>query len=233
MQQQIGEQGSPQRWIFFILIAGLIAITVLFVISRILQHSGPELLNSPYSVETSLRLYTIGTTQFMVPENTVRRPEQRNLQQLKKLDLILLWPTLEGFSLDTQVAFNDVTKDSRLIFASLSQPPQPISTSERLYSVYSQHFVGDTIEGPAALIGFRMSKESGFSGEVIYFKPDETAPFVARCIKPVENTPTFCMRDIILDNGAQLNYRFRLKLLAEWRKLDTTMRSKFSDYQRR
>ena len=231
MQQPLEEPGSPQRWIFFLLIAGLIAITILFVISRIFEYSGPKLLNSHYSVKTGMQNVSIGSARFVVPENTIRHPGQRGKKSLKQLDLIFLWPSLDGFSLDNQVAFSDATKSSRLIFATLSQPEEPISSSERLYSVYSQYFVGDPIEGPADLIGFAMDKTSGFKGETIYFKPDQNEPFVARCIKPVKGSPTFCLRDISLNNNVQLSYRFRLHLLKEWHSLDDAVRTKIQNFQ--
>ena len=233
MTQPLKDQGSPQSWIFFILIAGLVGITALFMISRIFQYSGPKLLNSPYSVDTSLRRIQIGSAEFVVPENTIRRPEHRDKSQVKMLDLILLWPELKGFSLEDQIAFSDVSELSRIIFVSLSQQTEAIASSDRLYSIYSQHFVGDPIEGPSSLIGFAMAKDSGFAGEVIYFKPDESEPFVARCITPVEQTPTFCIRDIALQNNVQLTYRFRLKLLEEWDALDRNIRSAMEAFQRR
>ena len=231
MHKLLEEQGSTHRWIFFILIAGLIAISVLFILSRLFRYSGPELLNSPYSVETRARPMDIGSARMMIPENMIRHPEQRKLNQHKKLELIMLWPSLEGFSLSTQVEFSDVSKASRLIFLSLSQPDEPISSSERLYSVYSQHFVGDPVQGPTHLIGFQMAKESGFSGETIYFKPDENEPYVARCIKPVEGTPEFCMRDLILPDDVQLSYRFRKALLKDWREMDQALLDRLVSFQ--
>lgn len=231
MQNPLEEQSSPQRWIFLFLIVGLIAITVLFVISRIFQYSGPELLNSPYSTEPRMRTYDLGTARFIVPENMVRLPEQRETTELNKLDLVMLWPQLEGFSLENQVAFSDVSTGSKLIFAALTQSQQAISSSERLYSVYSQHFIGDPIEGPGNLIGFAMDPDSGFAGEVIYFKPDQSDPFVARCVKPLQGRPTFCMRDVMLNNDIQLSYRVRLNMLKDWRRLDEAVTSRIRSFQ--
>ena len=230
MQQPIEEQGSPQRWIFFLLIAGLVAITTLFVISRVFEHSGPEFLNSPYSVKTEPRIIQIGDIRFTIPENMIRSPEQRKDATVDQLDLILLWPDLDGFTLENQVHFSNASSTSRLIFASLSEPEEILSSSERLYTVYSQHFDGDPISGPANLIGFAMSKESGFSGETIYFKPDESEPFVARCVKPVKSTPAFCMRDIMLTEKVQLSYRFRLPLLKQWKKMDKMVKERITGF---
>ncbi|WP_319485609.1 hypothetical protein [uncultured Cohaesibacter sp.] len=224
MQHQTPEeQGSAQRWIFFILIAGLIAITFLYVLSRVFEYSGPSLINSPYSFETSPRQITIGERRLSVPENVIRSADQRAANTLKQLDLVFLWPTLEGFSREKQVAFSDATEASSLLFVSLSQPKELLQSSERLFSVYSQFFTGTPIKGPATLIGFEMDKASGFGGETIYFKPEATEPFVARCIASNDKEPAFCMREIALGGSLQVSYRFRPHLLNYWKSLDAAL----------
>lgn len=230
MTQPLDEQGSPQRWIFFFLVFGLIGITALFIISRVFQYSGPSLANSPYSVEKRLHAIELGTTRFYIPENTIRHPEQRQGNRFTKLDLIMLWPNLEGFTLDNQVAFHDVSEQSQLIFITLSHQDEVLSSSERLYSVYSQYFVGEPIKAEGSLIGFAMSPDSGFAGETIYFKPDDHTPFAARCITPVEKTPTFCLRDIKLNDTTQLTYRVRLSMLKEWQALDRKVKERVTSF---
>lgn len=214
------EQGSTQRWIFFLLIAGLVAITFLYLISRIFEYSGPSLLHNPYSAENTPKHILIGDMDFMVPPNTIRRHEQRVASSVNQLDLVFLWPSMAGYSRDKQVAFSDATKKSNLIFVSISRPDTILLSSERLYSVYSQFFSGDPVRGPATLIGFAMDDSSGFGGETVYFKPESTEPFVARCIKPDNKEPPFCMREIGLGATIQITYRFRPHLLSQWKTLD-------------
>ena len=230
MAQPLDEQGSPQRWIFFFLVFGLIGITVLFIISRVFQYSGPSLAKSPYSVEKRLHAIGLGATRFYIPENTIRHPEQRQGNHSSQLDLIMLWPNLDGFSLDNQVAFHDVSEKSQLIFVTLSHQSEVLSSSERLYSVYSQYFVGEPIKAAGGLIGFRMAPDSGFAGETVYFKPDDHPPFAARCITPVEKTPTFCLRDIKLNDTIQLTYRFRIAMLKDWQTLDRKVKERITSF---
>lgn len=233
MAQPLDEHGSPQRWIFFFLVFGLIGITILFIISRVFQYSGPALVNSPYSTDKRLLAFELGDTRFYIPENTIRHPEQRNGQRVNKLDLIMLWPGLDGFDLDNQVAFYDVSEKSKLIFVSLSHQDEVLSSSDRLYAVYSQYFVGEPIKAEGGLIGFAMAPQSSFAGERIYFKPDDHNPFAARCITPVEKSPTFCLRDLKLNDTTQLTYRFRRPLLAEWRALDAKIKQRVSAFIRK
>ena len=215
------EQGSTQRWIFFLLIAGLIAITFLFLISRIFEYSGPSLLHNPYNAETGPKHILVGDMDFRVPPNTIRHQEQREAASVTQLDLVFLWPSMAGYSREQQVAFSDSSRKSNLIFVSISRPDTVLLSSERLYSVYSQFFSGDPTRGPAGLIGFAMDDSSGFGGETVYFKPESTEPFVARCITPENKEPPFCMREIGLGATIQITYRFRPHLLSQWQVLDT------------
>ncbi|WP_316859899.1 hypothetical protein [uncultured Cohaesibacter sp.] len=223
------EQGSTQRWIFFILIGGLIAIGILFVLSRFVDYFGPQLIKSPYSTETTEREVEIAGIQFLVPENMIRFEEQRNQYQLKQLDLVMLWPDFIGFNREQQIEFSDTSDQSNLVFVSISQPAEVISSSDRLFTVYSQYFDGKPTKGPATLIGFSMSKDSGFDGETIYFKPDSTEPFVARCIEERDGNPAICMRDIAWGDEIQVSYRFRPHLLKNWQRLDHTLLLKLSE----
>ena len=224
------EQGSAHRWIFFILIAGLVTITLLFVISRFFEYSGPTLLHNAYSSETSTKKINVSGIDLFVPENVIRTPEQRRAVSLNQLDLIFLWPSLEGYSRQAQVAFSDASEKSNLIFLSISRPEKLLLSSERLYSVYSQFFTGNPIKGPATLIGFAMDEKSGFGGETIYFKPESTEPFVARCIRPEGNEPPFCMREIALGATIQITYRFRPHLLSQWKGLDQQLLARLSGF---
>ena len=233
MAQSLDDQGGPQRWIFIFLIAGLILITTLFVLSGIFRYSGPELLNNPYSAQTRARPVSLVGLSMMVPENTLRDPEGiKSGEPVQKLDLLFLWPDMEGFSLENQLHFSDVGQKSRLVFVTLSRPEEPIATSARLSSIYSQHFTGEPLRGPANLIGFKMDKMSGLSGETIYFTPDQNRPYVIRCIAPLEESPGFCMRDLVLPQGLQLSYRIRKPLLNDWQKLDRAIIDKISSFLR-
>lgn len=232
MIQPLEERNSPQRWLFLMLIAGLVLITVIFLLSRLLLYSGPELVNSPYSTETTSRLISVGSVDFRVPENVIRHGDQRKAGSRKKLELVFLWPDMKGFNLQDQVAFNNMTDSSRLIFVTLSVPAMPMATSDRLHDVYSTHFRGSPIQGASGLIGFEMNSESGYAGETIFFKPDDTTPFVARCMKPLQQAAAFCLRDLVWNDNLQISYRFRTPLLSQWPKLDMIIEAKIRELLR-
>lgn len=231
MIQPLEEQSSPQRWLFLMLIAGLVLITAIFLLSRILLYSGPELMNSPYSAETTSRLIELGSSTLKVPENMIRHADQRSNGPKQKLELVFLWPEMKGFNLEDQVAFNNVTDTSRLIFVTLSTPREPMATSDRLHDIYSPHFRGSPIQGANGLIGFEMSRKSGYAGETIFFKPEDSKPFVTRCMKPVEQSASFCIRDLVWQEQIQVSYRFRHHLLTQWSQLDIALEAKMRELQ--
>nr|WP_321459869.1 hypothetical protein [uncultured Cohaesibacter sp.] len=224
------EMGSAQRWIFFILIAGLVAITFLFLLSRIFEYSGPTFFKNPYSEETAPRRIDVGGMNVMVPANVIRTAKQRKTDMLDQLDMVFLWPTLEGFSRKNQVAFSDASEKSKLIFVSISRPDKLLLSSERLFSVYSQFFSGEPIRGPGSLIGFAMDDTAGFGGETIFFKPEAAEPFVARCIESDSTETPFCMREIALGSSIQVTYRFRPHLLQYWKQLDGQILSRLQAF---
>lgn len=228
MSHSLDGRTSPQRWLFFLLIAGLVLITALYLLNRLFFHSSPFL--STYSADNKLHLIELSQAQLLIPENTIRLPEQRSQHKLESLKLIMLWPDLEGFSREKQLEFSDVSENSRLIFVTLSSPDINMASSERLYSVYSQHFVGKPLQGPSKLIGFHMEQTSGYAGEVVYFKPDESPPYVVRCLQENEKSPSICMREITLAGKLQVSYRFRQSLLTQWRAIDQAVSNKIRGF---
>ena len=72
MGNGIDGQGSPQRWIFFLLIAGLIAITILYLTSRLFRYSDSFIFDNPYVSSTELKQFALPGVQVAVPLNMVR-----------------------------------------------------------------------------------------------------------------------------------------------------------------
>ncbi len=222
MSNGLQEPTPPHRWIFFILVFGLIGITVLFITSRFFRHSEGLLSHSSYTSDASPIIVNLANNSLQLPQNMVRKDTQRTSEPQASLDLFFHWPDLQGYNLDNQLAFTEISEESKLVFIHLSSPKKHISSSERLYSVYSQHFIGTPIKGPGKLIGFNMNEKSSYAGETVYFKPDENPPYVVRCFQPQAQVPTICLREILLKNGLQASYRFRIGMLENWRELDMT-----------
>ncbi|MCT4656556.1 MAG: hypothetical protein N4A65_12165 [Cohaesibacter sp.] len=218
------------------MVAGLIGISILYVASRFFRYSDLLTTQSGYSSDAAPIVINLPTASLAVPGNMIRKEKQKTSKPQAIADLFFLWPKMSGYSHNDQLAFSDTSENSQLIFVRLSSPDEVIISSEQLSAVYSQHFSGSPLKGPEGLMGFAMNEDSGFAGETIYFKPDESPPFVARCFTPQKSTPTLCMRSIKLtgpsaDYGvAQADYRFRKTLLGQWREMDQAVQTMLNGF---
>jgi hypothetical protein len=154
----------------------------------------------------------------------IRFERSRDGGSVDRVDLILHWPTLAGYSKELADAFKEGTLDAPIVFATITARDTALDASARLDQVYSRYFVGNPVAGPDGLVGRRLSADSGYGGEVVYFVPDDLHPFVARCPCPAESTaemPATCLRDFNFGQNLSLLYRFDRDLLAQWTNLDT------------
>ena len=168
---------------------------------------------------------TIAGEQLAIPANMIRFAAARAGGAVDRVDLVLHWPALDGYSERLAEAFKDGSPSAPIIYATIARRDR-LDDAARLDHVYQRFFVGDPVAGPAGLVGRRLSEDSGYGREIVYFMPDGPRPFVARCptISTPEMPPT-CLRDVNLGRGLTLVYRFHNDLLAAWRALDTGIRA--------
>jgi len=164
---------------------------------------------------------TIAGEKLTVPANMIRFRSDRRGGELDRLSLLLHWPTLEGFSEDVADDFKDTSTDAPLIYVTVSPRVTELDSTDRLASVYEQFFEAPVVPGPAGLVGRRMKADSPYDGEIVYFDPRGTAPFVARCLaEATREIPSTCMREINFGRGLTLLYRFNRTRLENWSRLD-------------
>lgn len=169
---------------------------------------------------------SIAGESLSIPANMIRLANTRRGGEVDRVDLVLHWPTLAGFSDELSQAFKDSLPSASIIYASITQRDTALDATARLDHVYQRFFVGKPIAAPAGLVGRRLNDDSGYGGEIVYFLPDGPRPFVARC--PAESTaevPPTCLRDVNLGRGLSLLYRFHQDLLGDWQALDTGIRT--------
>ena len=166
----------------------------------------------------------IGSEDLNIPGNMIRFAKTRGGGPVERADLALHWPLLEGYSSALADAFRDGDAAAPVVYASIALRDSPLDSTGRLDEVYARFFVDKPLGGPAGLVGRRLSADSGYEGEVVYFAPSEPRPFVARCIAvSTPEVPATCLRDINFGHGLSLLYRFNLDLLKDWRALDAGM----------
>ena len=168
----------------------------------------------------------IAGERLSIPANTLRLAATRRGGPVERVELALHWPTLSGYTAELADDFASDVPSAPIIFASIAPRETLLDATGRLDALYTHFFAGAAVPGPAGLVGRRLSAESGYRGEVIYFAAGVPRPFVARC--PADTTPEVpatCIRDVNFGRGLSLLYRFNRDLLGEWQALDTNLRA--------
>jgi hypothetical protein len=159
-----------------------------------------------------------------IPANMLRFADQRRGGAVEHADLVLHWPTLEGYSEALAADFMDGSPAAPIVYATLARRDTPLDAAERLEAVYRRFFVGEPLPAPTGLTARRLDGDSGFVGEIVYYGPEENGPFVARCLaQSTPEVPATCLRDIPVGRTLSLLYRFNRDLIGDWRALDTGM----------
>jgi hypothetical protein len=164
---------------------------------------------------------TIGGEPLTIPANMIRFRSDRRGGALDRVSLLVHWPTLEGFSEELADDFKDTSTDAPLIYLTIAPTDTDLDSSGRLTSVYEHFFAGPVVPGPAGLVGRKMKVDSPYAGEVVFFQPRGSTPFVARCMADsTPDIPSTCIRDVNFARGLSMLYRFNRTRLADWRRLD-------------
>lgn len=173
----------------------------------------------------------IGSENLTIPANMIRSAKARAGGPMASVDLALYWPLLQGYSEAHADAFRDGTATAPIVYATISPRDSPLDSTDRLDEVYTRFFVDKPLPGPAGLVGRRLSPDSGYEGEIVYFMPSEPRPFVARCLADsTPEVPATCLRDVNFGRGLSLLYRFNRDLLGDWLPLDAGMQKLASGF---
>jgi hypothetical protein len=169
---------------------------------------------------------TVAGERLVIPGNMIRDPAVRVGGPVKQADLVLHWPTLDGYTTVLADDFIDGSPAAPLVYATVAQRSVALDAPTRLRDVYARYFVGDALSVPVGLTARRLSLDSGYDGDIVYFGPDGPDQFVARCLaEATAETPATCLRDINFGQNLTLLYRFNRDLIGDWQALDTGMRA--------
>lgn len=167
----------------------------------------------------------IAGVEVVVPANMIRLPAERRAGAIDRVNLLLHWPDLDGFSEANAGAFRDNEPAAPLVFVTLLGRDAASGTTGWLDRIYTRYFSDDAWAGPDGLVGVRLAEESGYAGEDLFFQPDSDEPFVARCAKEGDaDLPATCLREILIGDTLMARYRFNKALLGDWEKIDPAVR---------
>ncbi len=85
---------------------------------------------------------------------------------------------------------------------------------------------GSRSPGPPALSAAPFRRNPVISGETVFFTPNGTARFAARCLTANSTElPATCLRDIRIGRTLSLLYRFNRAYLRDWQAMDQATRA--------
>lgn len=218
-----GEEDPEDRAPRFDLLALALGLLTAALLLRLCLLSygqvwGPPPPPMPHPVAVDL-----GPVTLTVPSNTIRMPVQTGAP-VSSLELLVHWPTLEGYSDARADAFQSTDDRSPLLFLSIRPAEGRFGPNERYDHVYRRILVDFPRIGPGGLVAQSFRAGFGYDGETLYVSPLSGQPFVARCAAE-ETSAATCLVEYRSAHGLDVAYRFRRSLLSRWRAIDRSVRT--------
>lgn len=219
----IPQYPKPKKalWILWLILALALLAAITFGTVRWLQG---QITATGFTSDTRRVQIIIGNDVVKIPANLIRFENQRDKDTLSQVDLLMLWPNGEGYSLENQKAFRETGEDQKLIFMSFMPRKIQFDMDGRLAPIYLKLFVGEPTAGPSGLTFQPLRRGAGYDGESLALFANDEEVWVARCQEGKTSTIPTCLRDIHIGRGLSLRYRFPRKMLKDWRNIEKLVR---------
>ena len=211
-----------------IFIIALLALASL-AISIYGRTYGSQLALAGHSDSTEIYDIAIGRDLVHLTANTIRFEPQRRSGLADRVDLQLLWPSMEGYSHAHRLNFDDVSQSQSLLFLQISQSTMSRDMSGRVEPIYQHLLTGPAEAGPAGLELHHFKPGTGFEGEVLLTSaPASGETYAIRCLIPTSDklaSSSDCQRDIHAGEDLSVLYRFSSRLLPDWKEIDEAVKA--------
>ena len=136
---------------------------------------------------------------------------------------------MTGYTNENSSEFNRTGQHTNLIFLTIEPRSMSLEMSGRVDPIYSKFFDGPAQPAIAGLERQKLGSDGGYIEEDLYIESNSPYPFVTRCLRPEAKIGTpFCIRDIHIGKDLMLTYRFHIKYLPDWMRLDQSIRNFFN-----
>lgn len=215
-----GPEGHAPRFDVVALALGVLTAALLLRLAIVTygQFWGPAPPPPPYPVTVDL-----GPVTLTVPSNAIRSGVWPGVAP-STLELLVHWPTLEGYSDARADAFRSTDDRSPLLFVSIRPAEGQFGPNERYDHVYRRILVDFPRIGAGSLVAQSFRTGFGYDGETLYVSPLSGQPFVARCAAE-ETSAATCLVEYRSAHGVDVAYRFRRSLLSRWKAIDRSVRA--------
>lgn len=209
-----------------IAIVTLALVALVIGVNAMIENYRDRIALRGYDGKPSPIALMVAGEALTIPANMIRFRAERRGGTVDQVDLLLHWPSLEGFSEGFADAFKDTSPEAPLVFVTISARSTELDATARLHSVYERFFEGPALSGPAGLTGRALASDSGYGGEVVYFTPNRAQPLVTRCLaEATTEIPATCLRDVNIGKGLTMLYRFNRARLGDFAAMDTALRN--------
>jgi hypothetical protein len=175
--------------------------------------------------------FTIAGETLTVPGNALRAASARDGGSVDRVELLLHWPGLTGFTDADADAFRDSSSLAPLIHVTIAPRDTPLDMDDRLSPVYAHYFAGEPLAGPSGLTGRNMTADSGYRGEEVYYAETGPVRFAARCIAEASaEVPATCIRDVNVGRNLSMLYRFNRFYLGDWAAMDRDLKAAVASF---
>lgn len=244
----VNTQGAKQSQSSFFLLmlmwAGLsvsaagILVGIFFAVQWAVHHWAQAKTDLGYTSSQTLIVRRLPGQTLYLPQNFIRHADHRKDGFDHRLDLAMTWPDLAGFGDSRRFSFAGISKDKPLILMSVQPVAQQPDGVTLLNTVYVHEFSGDTLYGPAGLVGKKLRDPGPFASEIVWYDPLPKNPFVAKCddidimdqdsktlppkalLDATTLQSSYCSRTLQVTDALSVAYRFPAHLLSERREMD-------------
>ena len=149
------------------------------------------------------------------------------------VQLIAILPDLKGYSLGAAPDFTANAPDSRVVAITLKLGATVLPEQERLDRVYLTQVEDPKGRvGPYGLRQYAFRADSGYHDQDLFLGASDAGPVVLLCTKltPDAASPS-CLRDLPMEKGLSLSYRFKRAHLGEWRAIAAGIGSRIEAFR--
>ena len=197
------------------------------------SYAGSLISHAGHTADEKLRTVAIGNDVLEVPGNFIRFPGQRRSVEAERLDLYMIWPTMEGYGEDVSEIFNAPSPSPRIIFATVEPRSMTQDMSGRLSPIYTKFLDGPEVDAGDGLKSRRLDGSAGYQGEELLYESGSPYPYVTRCTLASSHGATpYCLRDIHVGRDLMVTYRFHRSLIGEWMEIERQVRRALREWLR-
>ena len=209
----------------FLVTAALSALFLIYYLAPL----PPELIaEQPAPTDSTAPVaLSVGGTVFHIPSSYIVFASARRGGPRESLDMAVLLPDLQGYSLELAQEFASNAPDSRVVNVTVREDARTLTEQEKLQRIYMPQVETNTTgPAPVGLTLYNFRADSGYRDEELYVGDTGEGLILLRCTKQSFDVPSpSCLVDMALNSELSITYRFKRTHLERWHEVDSGIRA--------